>query len=283
MHLLFFSLLSFIGSISLFHFFRNQSKIPDLILFVVCYFISSILFWASAPLKESITVFGLGLFLWSGQPLNGIKRSSIRYGLMALALLTLIGVKLYVLLALIPGYWFWNSSQSKNKVALWSKFVLIHGLLFLFLISNQIVEALARKQLEFKKLIELSGANSAINIASFDSFLSLITALPQAIFNVLVQPIYPPNWGLFSLFVVVEHFIFLGLLLLPFIYKKQTSSAEQKLALFCISFVMMGSSIIGLTVPVLGGIVKYKVPFIPFYLIAILTFINFSKIAPKLK
>jgi len=150
LYLLFFSLLSFIGSISLFHFFRNQTKIPDLILFVVCYCIPSVLFWASAPIKESITVFGLGLFLWSGQPLNGIMRSSIRYGLMALALLSLIGVKLYVLLALIPGYWFWNSSQSKSKVALWSKFVLIHGLLFLFLISNQIVEALARKQLEFK-------------------------------------------------------------------------------------------------------------------------------------
>jgi len=46
---------------------------------------------------------------------------------------------------------------------------------------------------------------------------------------------------------------------------------------------MIGSSITGLTVPALGGIVKYKVPFIPFYLIVILTFINFSKIAPKLK
>ena len=282
-HLFIFSFLSFIGYTALFQFFRKFSHLPHFILFLCCCCIPSLLFWASAPLKESITIFGLGLFLLGSQHVERNRLSTKSYFLTALGLFTLISIKLYILFALLPGLWFWVSSKGKSKRAIWLKFIWVHTLLFVGLFSNQVIDTLSQKQQEFKKLIETSGANSAIEIGSFDSFLGLVSTLPKAIFNVLIRPIYPPNWSVFSLFAAAEHLLFLGVLLLLFYFKKALNETEQRLALFCISFVLIGSLIIGLTVPVLGGIVRYKVPLLPFYLIAIFSFINFSKLTPKLK
>lgn len=281
-HVVFFCFISFIGSTALFHFFKSSVNIPHWVLFICCYCIPSILFWASAPLKESLVIFGLGVLLYGIQGVKGKKdTSSILW--LTVGLLSLLSLKVYILFALLPGLWFWTTTAGKSKRTIQVKFIWVHFLLTTFLFSDKIIQALAQKQLQFKTLIVKSGANSAIDIGSFDSPLSLISTLPQALFNVLVRPIYPVNWNPFSLFAVGEHFFFLALIILPFIYRKTLNTAEQRLVLFCISFVVIASCVIGLTVPVVGGIVRYKAPLIPFYLIAILTFTNFSKIAPKLK
>lgn len=282
-HVLFFSLISFIGSVGLFHFFKNSTKLPNWILFVCCFCVPSVLFWASAPLKESLTIFGLGLFLAGGQQILQKRNSFYSYIFCFIGLIALISVKIYILFALLPGLWFYVTTQNKSKRTVTLKFIWLHSLFVVFLFSNKVIAALALKQSQFKFLIEKSGANSAIEISSFDSFFSLISTLPQAVFNVLIRPIYPPQLGLFSLFAAAEHLLFLAILIAPFVYKKSIGLSEQRTVMFCISFVLICSGLIGLTVPVLGGIVRYKVPFIPFYLIAILTFINFSKIPSKLK
>jgi len=281
-HVLFFAFLSFIGSTALFHFFHRNSTVPNWVLFICCYCIPSVLFWTSAPLKESLIIFGLGVFLFGVQQTKDrMSRSSFLW--LTLGLLSLISVKFYILLSLLPGLWFWSTTIDKKNRTIQFKFIWIHMLLATFLLSDKVINAMAQKQSQFKTLIEKSGANSAIDIGSFDSFPSLIYALPQALFNVLIRPIYPANCSPFSLFASAEHFLFIALLFLPFFFRKTSNTAEQRLALFCISFVFIGSCIIGLTVPILGGIVRYKAPLIPFYLIGILTFVNFSKIAPKLK
>ncbi|MFT6165456.1 MAG: hypothetical protein ACJAV5_000295 [Vicingaceae bacterium] len=281
-HVVFFSFISFIGSTALFHFFKRNVNIPHWALFICCYCIPSVLFWASAPLKESLIILGLGALLYGVQGIQDRKdTTSILW--LTIGLLALLSLKIYILFALLPGLWFWTTTAGKSKRSIQIKFIGVHFLLTALLFSDKIIHALSQKQLQFKALIAKSGANSAINIDSFDSTISLISTLPQALFNVLIRPVYPANWSPFSLFAAAEHLFFLVLIFLPIVYKKTWNATEQRLVLFCISFVVIGSCIIGLTVPVVGGIVRYKVPLIPFYLIAILTFTNFSKIAPKLR
>tara|TARA_B110000046_G_scaffold25332_3_gene24872 strand:+ start:63020 stop:64285 length:1266 start_codon:yes stop_codon:yes gene_type:complete len=281
-HLFFFSLISFIGTSALFHFFNRNVNLPNWILFICCFYIPSVLFWASAPLKESLILFGLGALLYG---IQGVKeRENYRLIIwLTVGLLTLLSSKIYILFTLLPGLWFWSTTAGKTKRAIQVKFLWTHFLLALFLFSDKVIYAIAKKQLQFKTLIAKNGVNSAIDIGTFDTPLSLFSTLPQALFNVLIRPAYPVNLNPFSLFAAAEHVIFLALFIVPFIYKKRLQEKEQRLALFCISFVVVGSCIIGLTIPVIGGIVRYKVPFILFYLIGILTFTNFSKIAPKLK
>tara|TARA_B110000503_G_C7161414_1_gene419830 strand:- start:53 stop:1318 length:1266 start_codon:yes stop_codon:yes gene_type:complete len=281
-HVVFFSFISFIGSTALVHFFKRNVKIPHWAVFICCYCIPSILFWASAPLKESLIILGLGALLYGVQAVK-IRKDTASILWLTTGLLALLSLKIYILFALLPGLWFWTTTAGKSKRSIQVKFIWVHFLLAVFLFSDKIIQALAQKQLQFKALIVKSGANSAIDIGSFDSPLGLISALPQALFNVLVRPIYPVNWSPFSLFAAAEHLFFLALISLPFIYRKTLNATEQRLVLLCISFVVIGSCVIGLTVPFVGGIARYKVPLIPFYLIAILTFTNFSKIAPKLK
>ena len=281
-HVIFFSFISFIGSTALFHFFNRNVTLPNWVLFICCFCVPSVLFWASAPLKESLIIFGLGTLLFGIQRVKErMNTHSILW--LTIGLLTLLSLKIYILFALLPGLWFWLTTTGKTNRSIQVKFLWIHFLLGLFLFSNKVIQALEQKQLQFKALIEKNGANSAIGLNSFDSPLSLIYTIPQALFNVLIRPAYPVNWSPFSLFNGIEHIIFLSLIFFPFIYKKRLLEGEQRLVLICVSFLVVGSCIIGLTVPVVGGIVRYKGPLIPFYLIAILTFTNFSKIAQKLK
>jgi len=281
-HVLFFAFISFIGTTALFQFFKRSTTLPHFILFICCCCVPSVLLWASAPLKESLVLFGLGLLLYG---VSKVKEKANKHSTLCLilGLLTLLSLKVYILIALLPGLWFWTSSKGKTLRSIRIRFIWIHFLSLGFLLSDRIVQALAQKQSQFKALIEVTGANSAIQINSFDSFFSLLSTVPQAIYNVLFRAVVPLQLSPFSLFAAGEHLLFIAVLFLPFIYAKRVSLQEQRLALLCISFVIITSCIIGLTVPVLGGIVRYKVPLIPFYLIAILTFTNLSKIASKLK
>lgn len=280
-HVLFFAILSFIGSCGIFQFFRKSSNLSDSILFAFCFLVPSFLFWNSAPLKETVLIFGLGLLLFGIANISEIK-SFRNFTLLTLGILTLLSLKIYILFALVPGLWFWTTSLNKSKVKIRMRYIGIHILMALFLFSSKASTILADKQAQFKTLIQETNASSAIAISPFDSFWSLLITIPQALFNVLVRPIYPTTWNSLSLLSAAEHLFLISILILPLIWKKATSITEQRLVLFCISFVLVSSCVIGLTVPVLGGIVRYKAPLLPFYLLAIFTVVDLSKISPKL-
>ena len=160
-HVLFFSIISFIGSTALFHFFKRNSSIPDWALFICCCCIPSVLFWASAPLKESLIIFGLGIFLFGIQRTKE-KKNGNSFLLLALGLLTLISIKNYILLALLPGLLFWLTTVGKKKRSIQLKFIWIHLLLATILLSDKVINALSQKQIQFKSLIEKSGANLSL-------------------------------------------------------------------------------------------------------------------------
>ncbi|MBL4708620.1 MAG: hypothetical protein JKY48_09310 [Flavobacteriales bacterium] len=277
LHILFFAFLSFIGSMGLFKFFKSFSSLSSKLLFAISFLPPSLLFWSSAPLKESYLLFSLGLLLYGVS--IWLKRISTKaFFFIGLGIFLLLTIKLYILFSLLPGLILILLLRNKTlKIKLLIAFSLILTSLF-FIFQEELINALANKQLKFKELIIQTKPKSAIPLNSFSNLTEFILVQPQAFFNVFIKPAWPTHWNMFTIIAAIEHLVYIAILSLPFLFKRKTSPGDQLLVLYSISFLIIATSIIGSTTPILGAIVRYKSPLIPFYLITIFTLIDFSKL-----
>jgi len=97
---------------------------------------------------------------------------------------------------------------------------------------------------------------------------SVLAGIPAAWARTTVRP-WP--WEFKPLMVVpsiAENFLMFFLLILMLLYYKKTSS--KPVLWFCLAYAFLTLAVIGLTTPVLGAIVRYRITAIPFLLFAIL-------------
>ncbi len=98
---------------------------------------------------------------------------------------------------------------------------------------------------------------------------SLLRNTPMALINATFRPL--PNEAGRPLLILpaLEIIVYTFFILCCLVYRKKTG-IHWELTLFCLSFVLILFLITGLTTPVLGALVRYKVPGIPFLLLAFL-------------
>jgi len=281
LHTLIFCTFSMIGSIGIYRFFRRYSSLPSYIILAIVFFLPSTVFWSSAPLKECWLMFGLGLILWplSFNPSTPNKLFK-QILLFIIGFSALIMMKVYVIFALaLPLFFILSNSifSYKKNILL----LIISCLLLIFgsiLIGEDVAIKLANKQEEFLRLAISVNANSIIPVTSYSKLEGLILSIPNSLYNVIFRPLYPNSINVFSLIAAIEHILYAGIILLPIFFFKKVNSKELAFAIFCTLFVLLGFSIIGLSTPILGAIVRYKSIFLPFYIIAFLTFVDLKKI-----
>lgn len=278
-HLLFFALLSFLGSAGLYRFFTAYSKLNRKIIYALVFLTPSFLFWCSAPIKECLLLFGLGTFLFSLTKII-TDRKQVYWIILILSFFILLSIKIYFLLALTPALLFLLVSSSYKRKAQIPIFLAIHMLFLLafFVAKTKIIATLNQKLLDFKLHATAVQASSMVEISNYSDFKGFLTAVPRAIYNVLFRAAFPMDSSLFSVMAGLETLGLIILLLLPFLFYRNPNKQEKRLALFCFSFVITGAIIIGLTCPVLGAILRYKAPLLPFYIILLLTFVDLERI-----
>ncbi len=101
-HNLLMAFLAFIGLIALFKTFQVYFKTRSYELFFAIFLIPSLLFWTSGALKESILIFGLGIFIYTMQQITFIGLNFARILTILLSSILLFYTKMYVLGILIP-------------------------------------------------------------------------------------------------------------------------------------------------------------------------------------
>jgi len=111
---------------------------------------------------------------------------------------------------------------------------------------------------------------------------SFILNSPVAIFNSIFRPHIFEAKGILMLISAFENLLITVFILLPFFFYKNPDRETKKAVLFCLSFTLILATIIGLITPVLGAIVRYKIPFLPFLLIACLCLTDKQKLLNKL-
>lgn len=281
-HIILINFLSYVGLILLVFLFLQYVPINPFALSIVLFLCPSLLFWGSGVLKEGVLLFGLGLMLYYFHKL--IKQFNLKsLFLFIIGLLLLIYTKFYVLLSLVPAMVAWLVCEHTNfkKQSLLFTLFYISGFLFIIflspiLLNYNFVETLTAKQIDFINVANTWGAKSKINIPPINNNpFNLLKNLPTALINTLFRPFFFDAQNEMMLFSSSENLLYLLLLLLSIIYfqKKETNP----LLLTAVYFTITLGALIGWVTPIVGAIVRYKIPLLPFFIIIPIYYTQFNK------
>ena len=288
-HVVFLNFFSFTGLVALFKLFQQYSIDKSRILFLFMMFLPSILFWGSGMLKDGLLLFALGLLLYSFNNLVNQKYSAYSGVAFVMCLILLMFTKLYVLFIIIPALvaWYWSRKNSGKKVI--AKFVGCY-LIYLLIGFNvdkvsekyDVVDLIYYKQQNFEVLAGITQAKSKIEIPQIDATVwSLIANAPAAVFRVLVRPTLWDSGSLFVLLSAVENIFLIGLALICLLFSSRKNIASIQLYCFSIFFVICMDALIGLITPILGAMVRYKVPSLLFYIFIFISLVDSAKLKTK--
>ena len=231
----------------------------------------SMLFWSSGVLKESLLVFGLGIFLlgmigaWpdrlAWRPLVAI----------IVGLAVMLVVKFYVLLCLIPGLlaWWWSRVRPGHPLL---RNVVVHAIaLGSVLISGSlmpgygILEMLVVKQRDFIGMATDVASGSLLAMPPLEpGLLSFLRAAPHALYMTFLSPFVVTGTGPLAVMSAAENVLLLMIPLIALRYMRPWRAIDHSSLLFFFSFVLLLALLIGWTVPVVGALVRYRIPLLPF-------------------
>jgi len=284
-HTVFMCFLSLTGLVGLYRFFIPFMKDKKRLLFFSVFLIPSVVFWGSGVLKEAILLFGMGMFLYA---ISGLlnKKSIIRnIILLLISIILLMLTKYYVCILIVPLSlaFVWCKLTSEKYIYL--KYgVIVVACIALGMNMHHInpdldmLKILAMKQNDFVGLAQAMNSGSLIsNDLLQPTAKDFIIHTPSAFYNTLVRPYIFEAGSVIVLFAALENLLILFLLIvsLLFISKK---TQHKSVLVFCLLFFMALYILTGLTTPIFGALVRYKVPAMPFLMVFIFMLMNQEKL-----
>ncbi len=286
-HILIWCLFSLLGLTMMYKtFYRFLNDRPYLLAFSV-FLIPSVLCWSSGVLKEGVVMLLMGIFI------SALFRWSLvafrwKYPLMIVfAILGFYLLKIYILFALIPGSLALvvsriSSFRRVRFIFLISLFVIgMIGFNIQYLIpSINLLEVIAFKQQAILRLAYYTDSGSALatNPLEPDLF-SFVRNLPEALFNAAFRPSIIDAHNLLQWFSAIENaFILICFVLAIGLYQPQTDPVKRAAGWFCVSFIFVLFAMMGLSTPILGTLVRFRMPALPFLFIAFLLFSDIPRL-----
>jgi hypothetical protein len=303
-HIVFFNWLTMIGLLYLFRFFYEQLKAKKPLVFAAVFFVPSVLFWSSGIHKDGFSMAALGLILFSASKLfvfrrknepGGVLNDSGRKHNLSNGLLFITGCWLliiernYWMMLLAPSLvsWIWTANQPRLK---WLKFAGVHTVYYAvtcnldgILPQWDFLNLLTLKQRDFMSVASGSGAEM-VYVHPLDGTIgSVISAIPTAIYNCLLQPHFFRIGSIMQILVAIENMLVLFSLIIAAVFiVKRAGDPERSLILLCLFFSFSIFAVVGITVPILGALVRYKIPGLVFLLIVAVTLVNHQRIFERL-
>lgn len=285
-HTLVLSTLSFIGLTGIYRTYIYEFSERKKELILACFLIPSVLFWGSGILKESILIFGIGIFVFAFTRVMYVKKN-IKYILVVLGTLGLLAItKTYVLIVLIPSVLAWIMIYyfKLQKIG-WTFFMVNIGLIVLVFNAKHINQSidltgnLKYKQRDFINVARDTKAGSTIKLGELDDTAwSYLKNTPQAIVNGMFRPTLIEVKNIFFALTAIENTFFMVLIILVLFFFKKPTIKQLPYLYFGLYFTLLLTILIGLTVPVLGAISRYKIPIMPFTMSILLLSIDYLKI-----
>ena len=285
-----FCITAFVGLWNFFIFLITEYQLPPKLAAFCSIYIPSVLIWDSGIFKDTITFTSL-LWVFMCGYYAFIKKTNVIKNICAVVFCALIisFVKMYILAAFIPFFILFIFNSYKNKIrtptvrVLATPFVAIVSIgSVAFFLQNagdllgrysvdQVLETASRTSYYIQASGE-AGSAYTINV-DFSSVSGMLLAIPQGINISLFRP-YPWEYlKPFILFASIESMLFLYFTLLIFfkggfartmkiIWKSPTMQ-------FCLLFSLLFAFMVGISSSNFGSLVRYKIPFMPFYLLAL--------------
>jgi len=289
-HNVFMNFISLLGLVALFKFFQLTIKGRKNEIFFACFLIPSVIFWGSGVMKEGLLLFGIGFLMYYFHQLIHSKISFKNIFWIIVSVFILRYTKVYILAILFPlliSYYWVEKTSNKNILLKYFSVLFIYLTIVLSIkyISpqNDILKNMILKQSTFINMSESIKAGSLIKINHLQPNLSSVfTAIPGALYNSVFRPWFFEAHSFMILLNGLENLMFIiicGLSLSCFSKRIK----NKNIFIFSIFFVSITFTLIGLITPVIGALVRYKMPVLPFMIIVFILISDKNKLKKFLK
>ena len=291
-HAIFMCFLSFVGLTALFQLFSAEIKNKTNELILGVYLLPSVMLWSSGVIKEAFLLFSIGMLLYA---LKMISSADGRTAKNIFALLffsfCVLNIKSYILFAMLPGIvaYLWTLRSPSLSFL---KFIVIH-VFYLFTLFNlshffthhPVPELLSNKQKEFYMVAQREKAQSIISLPELNAeWKSIAKAMPVAFANTLFRPHILEAKNSMILFAAFENVLFILFILIAILgFDKNQLSNAPPLFFLALFFTIIIFCLVGLVTPILGAIVRYKVPALPFFVLLLATVYNRQVLKRRLR
>ncbi|MDN4164748.1 hypothetical protein QWY31_04500 [Cytophagales bacterium LB-30] len=255
-------------------------------------FVPSVFFWGSGLLKDTLTLGALGWMVWGVMNLFFAKRKYLISILLVAISAYIIGkVKVYILLSILPALLVWVIWDKRNAIAnatlrrLVGPVLLVVGFVFGYVIMQVVVDEKSKYALDnIARTAQITAydirywtgkdAGSGYTLGDLDgTWQSMLTLAPAAINVSLYRPYL---WEVRNPIMLLAALESLGMLLFTLWVWYTVGLATmgriimaKSEVLFCFSFSLIFAFAVGVSTYNFGSLVRYKIPLIPFYLIAL--------------
>lgn len=285
----FFAVLSFSGMWAMYLTFAKIRPQMYKELATAVFFLPSVFFWGSGLLKDSLCLGALGWLFYAFYR-GAIERKNILRCLLIgfLAIKVIAAMKVYILLAFVPpaALWVFNEHTSRIRsgvVKLLARpLFLAVGLTVAIYAMSNIAAADARFNInqigaqskltaDYLQGVSRQENGSGYNIGVQDGTLGgIVKLIPQAIVVALFRPFIwearNPTMALSAL--EATYFIFLTLRIFFRVgfFNSLRAIASSPILTLCFVFSVIFAISVGVSSGNFGTLVRYKIPFMPFYL-----------------
>jgi len=282
-HSLFFCFLSFMGLVALYRALGQFfDKGTGYILIIPVFLVPSILFWSSGLLPETLVVFFLGLLVFTSMKLAGMKNILVNLLLSFLLLRFLYLTKPFVVLSFLISLYIMGTLYMKGYLRVISILVATLAVIWLFYAHDtficEVMSSIIHKRNDFVTLGMKMKAGSLVDERILaDGCLTPLKLIPMGLYDMFFQPfVWSP--GLFEKLFGIENLVTLLLTFLALFYFKKPKGSKLQLAAFCLTFFMLNYLLIGVTIPIIGALVRYKIFGLLFYVVFLISCIDLNKI-----
>ena len=240
--------------------------------------IPSVLLWGSGLMKEPLQLFAMCLVLWSFHKttLNASVKNILYF---IIAMMVLFFTRTYIFLAFVPGLIAWTIYLHYKKINCFVLFVACYAIMLTIALQLKhilpqydIALMLYEKQIVYYKNAIVYNAQSLIPRITFaPSPTSVVKRSPEAVWLVLSQPYLWQSKSIWYYFSAIENILLIALIIYAIIKLDRKVIRENPLFAFSICFCITLFIIIGLTTPVVGAIVRYKVSGLLMLVVAIVS------------
>jgi hypothetical protein len=256
---LFFNFFCFAGLTALFKSLKSYF-IHSKILYIPIYLLPSVVFWSSGLLKEALLLSLTGFAFFFLQKQHSVFKKVA--GIICAIVILLI--KPMVFASLIISTLFYQTvkiGSLKNKIHLLLLTIMWAGIIFVaFYKLPYISQTLMEKRNEFVLLAKQENAGSVFDLKVYDTnTTALILLLPQALLNALLQPFIWSDGNIFLKLFGIENLFFILLIFTLFIFLKRQPREKYALAIFLFMIAAFNYLIVGITTPIAGAVVHYRI------------------------
>jgi hypothetical protein len=292
---LFFSMIAFSGAWRLYRFFYEQYPHLHKQFAIAILYLPTFVFWTSGILKDPLCTGAIGWITYSLYEVFYKKKNLLtNFGILLLFGYLLYLVKVYILISYIPFFCLYL--VLKNVTLLTNPIVrvvvvlgIIVGSMFTFTTISQqlastlvsyggseeggITKSITVYQKAYAEQADEAASNFSLGVEFDGSISSLIKMAPMAIVATLYRPFIWESKKLTTLLSSFESLAIMIFTLIVFFKSGPVNFIKaivgDPVILYCILFALLFALFVGATTTNFGSLVRYKIPCLPFYIIAL--------------